>query len=226
MSFAQQVIYNGEDVNPEWWVAAPYDRGIDNGWDNPGNSAVNTSDKCVSLWINNDEPDWISGGLGGLNIDVAVYNKISVMIYKLVEGPVRLELQDGISSNAFVIQDYTTAGEWQELVFDIPEGLGNITTLLVAPHFENHEENPIPDGEAHRFFFDEVKAYFDVETALPDILAFGNVEIVSTQVYSIAGSLIASFDKNEANFKNLPHGVYILKQTDAKGNQITKKIAL
>jgi hypothetical protein len=222
MSFAQQVIYNGEDVNPGWWVAAPYDRGIDNDWDNPAKTAVNASDKCVSMWINNDEPDWVSGGLGGLDIDVSAYNRISVVVYKLVAGPVRLELQDGVNPNVFISQDYTTPGEWQKLVFEIPAALGNIVTLLVAPHFENHEENPIADGEAHRFFWDEVKAYYETETAISSVVV--SAEIISTKIYSVTGALITSFDKNKTNLKNLPHGIYILQQTDAVGNKTSRKI--
>ncbi len=224
-TFAQQVIYNGEDVNPGWWCAAPFERGLDNDWDNPQKTGINTSDKCVSIWINNDEVDWTSGGLGGLNIDIATSNRISVMVYKLVAGPVRIELQDGINPNFTSIQDYTTTGEWQTLVFEIPANLGNITTLLLAPHFENHETNPIPDGEAHRFFWDNVVAY--KENTNPTSVVFfdkKNKEIISTQVYTIAGALVESFEKENVDLSKFPKGIYVLKQTDVDGNVTSKKI--
>lgn len=77
------------------------------------------------------------------------------MVYKQISGTVQLELQDG-TNKVYLQKEYTTPGKWQKLVYDIPIGLGNITTLLVAPHLVNTTENPIPDGEAHRMWWDEV----------------------------------------------------------------------
>jgi len=166
---AQQVISNGEDIGTAWWPAGS--AGAVDVWDNPLKDGVNNSDKSITVWINNSDVDYTGAGISGLNVDVAAYNTISVMVYKLIEGKVRLELQDG-TSNYFVLANYNTPGAWQKLTFKIPSGMGNIQTLLVAPHFENYQTNPIPDGEAHRMWWDEIVAYYDTNTGIMMFLLF------------------------------------------------------
>jgi len=160
--FAQQVISNGEDIGIGWWPAGS--AGSVDISDNPLKDGTNSTDKAMTVWINNADYLWTGGGMGGLNIDVNSYNCISLMVYKLIPGKVQLEIHDDIHPNVYLQQDYTTPGHWQKLVFEIPEGLGNIKTILVAPHFENSVLNPIPDGEAHRMWWDEIVAYYDPNT--------------------------------------------------------------
>lgn len=154
----EQVIFNGETVNNGWWVAGSTQY-IDI-WDNPSKDEVNGTDKAITVWMNNGADVWTGGGIGGLNINVNTYNSVSVMVYKQISGTVQLELQDG-TNKVYLQKEYTTPGKWQKLVYDIPIGLGNITTLLVAPHLVNTTENPIPDGEAHRMWWDEVIAFYN-----------------------------------------------------------------
>ncbi|MDS1031324.1 hypothetical protein RDV77_01640 [Porphyromonadaceae sp. NP-X] len=211
---AQQVISNGEDIGTAWWPAGS--AGAVDVWDNPLKDGVNNSDKSITVWINNSDVDYTGAGISGLNIDVAAYNTLSVMVYKLIEGKVRLELQDGIS-NYFVVANYNTPGAWQKLTFKIPSGIGNIQTLLVAPHFENYQTNPIPDGEAHRMWWDEIVAYFDINSGINEIPFPLNHEYTTTEIYSSNGSLIKKISGNfSVRDLNLPQGLYILKQKDVK----------
>ncbi|MBP8944813.1 MAG: hypothetical protein KBG25_02740 [Paludibacteraceae bacterium] len=211
---AQQVISNGEDIGTAWWPAGS--AGAVDIWDNPLKDEVNNSDKSITVWINNSDVDYTGGGISGLNVDVVAYNTISVMVYKLIEGKVRLELQDG-TSNYFVEASYTTPGAWQKLIFKIPSGIGNIQTLLVAPHFENYQTNPIPDGEAHRMWWDEIVAYFDINSDINELPFSLNQEYTTTEIYSSNGSLIKKISGNfSVRNLNLPQGFYILKQKDVK----------
>jgi predicted esterase len=157
--FSQQVISNGEDTGLGWWAVGS--TGSVDTWDTPAKDASNSTNKAFTVWINNDGVAWTGAGLGGLNIDVKLYNTISLMVYKQILGNVQLELKDGINPNVYLHKPYTTPGHWQKLEFTIPETLGNITTIGVSPHFENYSENPIPAGDAHRFWWDEVTAYYN-----------------------------------------------------------------
>ncbi|KAA6300694.1 MAG: hypothetical protein EZS26_003158 [Candidatus Ordinivivax streblomastigis] len=160
----------------------------------------------------------MAGGGITFDLNISAYNKISVA------GTVQIELQDG-EARAYLTTDYTPNGGWQTLVFDLPNDWTHLSALLVAPHLVNTSENPLPtnDNENHRISWDNVRVYSNTETALLNILVSENAEIVSTQIYSITGSLVTSFDKNES-WKNLPHGIYILQQTDAWGNKTNKKV--
>jgi len=211
---AQQVISNGEDIGTAWWPAGS--AGAVDVWDNPLKDGVNNSDKSITVWINNSDVDYTGAGISGLNVDVVAYNTISVMVYKLIEGKVRLELQDG-TSNYFVEASYTTPGAWQKLIFKIPSGMGNIKTLLIAPHFENYQTNPIPDGEAHRMWWDEIVAYYDTNSGINDVSSLSHNEYTTTEIYSTNGSLINRISGNfSVRDLNLPYGFYILKQKDVK----------
>lgn len=214
------VVSNGEDTGLGWWPAGS--AGEVGVWDNPASDVINSTAKAMTVWINNDNLSYTGGGMGGLNIDVSIYNTISVMIYKQVEGTVRLELQDGTNSY-FVSVDYTTPLAWQKLDFAIPAEIGNITTLLVAPHFTDYTVNPLPEGEAHRMWWDEVVAYYRNPSSISseDI---NSKEIVLTQIFSLSGNLVKTLQRGaELNNSDLLKGAYIIKTTDTDGKVVSSK---
>ncbi len=215
------VISNGENTGTGWWTAGS--AGSVDIWDNPSKDAVNSTDKSMTVWINNGDASYTGAGLSGLNIEVNTYDAISVMVFKRITGTVRLELQDGTQSY-FVTANYTTPGLWQKLTFAIPAGTGNITTLLVAPHFEDYTLNPIPDGESHRIWWDEVVAYKQATSGINAESAFV-AEIVSTQVYSLTGDLLQNVSKGEAiHWNALPKGVYLGKKVQNNGRTTYEKV--
>lgn len=222
--FAQQVISNGEDTGTGWWPAGS--AGAVDTWDNPLKDDVNGTNKAMTVWINNGDADYTGGGIGGLSIDVSPYNTISVMIFKQIAGTVRLELQNG-TSNFFVTANYTSPGAWQNLKFLIPAGVGTLTTLLVAPHFENYVTNPIPDGEAHRMWWDQVVAYNDTTTGISNAFDSKRQNIVKTEIYSLNGVLIEQLGANEEiPYTRLSRGVFLVKCTDNNGNTSVSKVSV
>ncbi|MDR1593668.1 MAG: DUF5018 domain-containing protein, partial [Prevotellaceae bacterium] len=124
-------IYNGEDIVPQW--AALACGGVDNRFANPQTGGVNATPYCASIIRNGADTDdggkpWSGGALWNeykVNIDPAVYNRFSLMVLKSVAGDVQLEIQsDGEQNKDWLKVWYSDEhlGEWQELIFHIPEG--------------------------------------------------------------------------------------------------------
>ncbi|NDW10970.1 hypothetical protein [Dysgonomonas sp. 520] len=218
-----QVISDGETTGLNWWTAGSAG-GIDY-WDNPSKDDVNQTDKAITVWINNGDSDFTGGGISDLNISTSTYKSISVLIYKKINGTVRLELQDSENSvTEFVTQEYTSAGNWQKLEFQIPASLEKITTLLVAPHFVDTNASPIDTGidDANRMWWDELVASSTITTSIADDVV--NTDIVSTQIYSLNGHLLEVLKDNASVYDtSLPKGIYILKKIDSLGAATVSK---
>jgi hypothetical protein len=219
VAFSQSVIFDGEDAGNPWWNVGQATVEVVN-W--LPKDAVNGSDYGATIWLSNGDDEWSGGGVTLNNLDISGYNKISIDVNKMVDGTVQVELQNG-EARAYLQLPYTAAivdghGSWQTLVFDIPEDWTTLTALLVAPHLVNTTENPLPDGEAHRFSWDNVKAYNDgTTTAMETASVFE--KIVDTKIYNLNGILL-----NTNDLQTLPQGVYLLKQTDDKGYVRTQKV--
>ncbi|MFA9371278.1 MAG: hypothetical protein ACERIH_06170 [Labilibaculum antarcticum] len=160
------VIYNGEDVSPIWASIAST---INNGYANPQTGGMNTTSTCVAIMRNKEDIDdggkpWSGGALWGtykVDIDPAEYNKISLMVLKEAAGDVQIEIQSDGEQNKDWLKVFYSAdaiGEWQELIFEIPESrTAVINNILVAPHV-----NETVDDQAfssHMIYWDELKAY-------------------------------------------------------------------
>lgn len=218
--FAQQVISNGEDTGLGWWQAGSTGVELVNWHPKEGNP----SDKAMTIWISPTSDAWSGGGLGGLNINVSTYNKISVLVFKNVAGTVRLELQDG-GPNQFVTANYTTPGVWQKLEFAIPAGMGNITTLLIAPFIDYNLSTIV--GEQSRCFWDEVIAFNDANTRFSNPSDISNRTITKTEVYTVNGNLVLTLNGDQKiPYSNLPKGLYIAKTKDNTGTENCIKIAI
>lgn len=217
LSFAQQVISNGEDIGTAWWqVGSTAVELVD--WhpktDNP-------SAKSMTIWISTTSDQWSGGGLD-VNINVSTYNTISLLVYKNVTGKVQLELQDG-TNNVYLQKDYTTPGAWQRLEYTIPSGIGNITKLLVAPFIDYNLSTIV--GEQSRCFWDDVTASYNNNTATETLFSFNENAIVKTEIYSLTGKLIKAYtNKENVSLKELNKGFYLVKKTDDAGNHKCDKI--
>ena len=211
------VISNGEDIGINWWQAGS--TGVEYVDWHP--KTGNPSAKAMTIWISPNSDAWSGGGLSGININVSTYNKISVLVFKNVAGTVRLELQDG-GPNQFVSANYTTPGAWQKLEFTIPAGMGNITTLLIAPFIDYNLSTIV--GEQSRCFWDDVIA-FSGSTGLSSTLA--TKETVKIEIFTMTGKLIYTLSRNqEIPYSSMSKGMYILKQTDIEGNVDCSKISV
>ncbi len=215
------VISNGEDIGINWWQAGSTAVEIVDWHPKEGNPSA----KAMTIWISPTSDAWSGGGISNLNIDVTAYNKISVLVYKNVSGTVRLELQDG-TTNYFTSANYTTPGAWQKLEFSIPsEMTNNITTLLIAP-FIDYDLSTIV-GEQSRCFWDDVIAFNDTTTDIKPITIDGTKTIVSTEIYTITGSLIETVQGNQKiPYSKMTNGLYILRQKDSNGNITSSTISV
>lgn len=216
----QQVISNGEDIGINWWQA--------------GSTAVeyvdwhpkegNPSAKAMTIWISPTSDAWSGGGMSNLNINVSTYNKISVLVYKNVAGTVRLELQDG-GPNQFVSANYTTPGAWQKLEFAIPAGMGNITTLLIAPFIDYNLSTIV--GEQSRCFWDDVIAYHSTSTGVSNPLESSERVILKTEIFTLTGSRVLSLKgQEEIPYSRLKNGIYLVQMEDNTGVKTRKKIVV
>lgn len=224
-TFAQTVISNGETIGTSWWPAGS--AGEIGVWNNPLKDNINNTDKAMTVWINNADLIYTGGGIGGLNVDMSSYNTISVMVYKQISGMVRLEIQDA-AGNKFCFASYTNPGKWQNLQFPIPNDfVGPLTALLVAPHFENYTENPIPDGETHRMWWDEVVAFHNPSTSISNPYGDTKDEIVKTIIYAANGLQVGLFGKKELiPFKEMANGLYVVQEFDDLGRTYVSKILI
>lgn len=210
IAFGQLIISNGEDTGLNWWQAGSTSVEIVD-W-HP--KEANPSAKAMTIWMGNNSDAWSGGGLSGLNIDVNTYNSISVLVYKNVVGTVRLELQDGIS-NYFVSANYSTPGAWQKLDFNIPSGMGNVTTLLIAPFIDYDLSSLV--GEQSRCFWDEVVAYNNTTTG--QLTRVSNEEKINRiRIFNLNGLKIGEYDnQNNVPYNTLGPGVYIFEKRYASG---------
>lgn len=153
-------------VNPWWGVEATVQVV---GWLQKDGTNAADPNFGATIWRDNENPGWTGGGIN-LDLDISMYNKISVDISKRVSGNVQVELQDG-ETKAYLNVYYDAngsggygTGTWQTLTFDIPDGWSHLTALLVAPHNVNTTDNPINfegDNERHRMSWDNVIAFYD-----------------------------------------------------------------
>lgn len=98
------IISNAEDTGLSWWQAGSTAVEIVDWHPKEGNPTA----KAMTIWISPTSDAWSGGGLGGLNINVSAYNKISVLVYKNVAGTVWFELQDNWSKSICYRQLYNT----------------------------------------------------------------------------------------------------------------------
>jgi hypothetical protein len=217
---AQQtmVISNGEDIGINWWQAGSTNVEYVDWFPKEGNPSA----KAMTIWISTNSDPWSGGGLSDLNIDVNVYKTISVLVYKNVTGTVRLELQDG-KNKYFVYADYPTASVWQKLNFAIPDSMGNITTLLIAP-FIDYDLSTLT-GEQSRCFWDDVVASSSLTTGLSN--ATTKKEIVKTEIFTMTGRLLETLNNSQKiPYSSMLKGMYIIKQTDIDGNTACSKVSI
>ncbi|GAB1416376.1 hypothetical protein MASR2M117_17820 [Paludibacter sp.] len=160
------VIYDGETVSPSWTSIAST---LNSGYANPKTDGINTTPTCMAMMRKKEETDdggrpWSGGALWNsnkVNIDPAVYSKLSIMILKEVAGNVQLEIQsDGEQNKDWLKVSYSAEalGEWQELTFDIPAGrTAIINNILVAPHVDDTKNDA--NFHSHMMYWDQLKAH-------------------------------------------------------------------
>lgn len=225
LSFGQSsVIFDGEDgLNPWWNLGGINVEVVD--W--LAKDDVNGSDYGATIWRVDDNDPWAGGGID-LDLNISNYNKLSIDINKRIAGEIQVELQDG-EARAYLKADYTPDGKWQTFTFDLPEDWTHLSTLLVAPHLVNTQENamPILDNEDHRMSWDNVVVFHDPSTESATIIMPEDRIIIQSVVYDINGVRIGEFGRDEDSFLNqLSQGIYLIRMIDTAGLTAVSKIII
>ena len=142
-SFAQTVLWNGEDKAPKVW-----DRCAPEVVENPSKAGVNTSDKCLKFTITGT--DWNNGSTAfGLPTDISFSSKrLSLKMKKDDNTNVRVELTFEEGGNKVikkVVAWYDGAhdgtGEWRTLYFDFStnNASDNPTEIAIYPTTDNFD---------------------------------------------------------------------------------------
>ncbi len=124
--------------------------------DNPDKTGINTSDHCGIFSINATAEQWVgmwSGAYGYLSF-TETFHTLEMMVYKDVIGPVGIRVQGGLEGAADVLVKVsnTKTNEWERLVFDFSEGIGNTyTNFVVFPDWIDEART-----EASIFYFDNI----------------------------------------------------------------------
>lgn len=159
------IIYNGEDVSPQWGNIAAT---VESPYANPKTNGINATAYCASMMRSGEDTDnggkpWSGGALWNnykVNINPADYGSFTLMVLKNVAGDVQLEIQsDGEQNKDWLKAWYSEdkLGEWQKLTFVIPEGrTAVINNILVAPHC--HDAGQPTPFVTQRMYWDELTA--------------------------------------------------------------------
>ena len=216
-------LYDGEEANFYWGdLAATVNHNVEN----PDKTGINPSDHCVSVLRTNTgvEPNGVQHSGGALfgcermRLDPMVYNRLSVMVLKEIAGPVTLELQKDGVDNRFVTAQYTEAGKWQELVFNISVGTDEIHRILIRPH----DTQDGLDAEGMLCYWDNMRAYYEQSAATELPVSFDEMAVVESVYYTVMGEYVGT---NLAE-NLLPDGMYVVRETDVNGANRVRKILI
>ena len=170
-NYAQEsvIVYDGEQVKPTWVDLEATVSEVDN----PDKDGINPSERCMSIVrrgesVEGNGKQTFSGGrLYDLDIDPYYFNRISMLVKKQTNGPVKIELQR-MDGNAEVDKDgytveYTGGGEWQKLVFDIKCRTIKVNNLLVLIH-----DTAVPADMEETMYWDDVTLYWENDYPVKD----------------------------------------------------------
>ncbi len=198
LSYAQSIIYNGEDINPTWNNLVST---VSNNVINPDKTGINASDHCVSIVrrgsnIEGDGKDpWAGGRLYSLNIDHNKINRIYLMVKKATNGPVAIEVQRAVGFDEydkdFYTAEYNGNGEWQKIIFDIHCRGAVINNLLVQIH-----STGVPADFEEVMYWDNLEVdYVSNYPIIDGVMTLYNGE----EVNSFWGNIVANVNQNVPN---------------------------
>jgi len=151
------ILYDGETVNPTWVTVSG--ETVTNNTDNPDNTSINTSAKCVKV-----ERNFQHGFFAGAKIPVSLnhssFKMVSIMLHKTVAGNVKIQFEEPGNPINFWLSDavYHHGNGWQTLVFNTTANtVQQISTFLVFVHADETIGNPTFGTK--NMYIDNVKVY-------------------------------------------------------------------
>jgi len=220
--------------------------------DNPDKSGINVSNKVLKIVRPNDLAKIYAGAYVGNNsgsdldsfrIDTRY---VHMKVYKQRITPVSFKILaiTGENPDKFSINDQSTVGAWEDMVFDFNLIKGKLMKrMILRPDYEV--------GDYHEFYIDDIIFNNDPEpiTGTPsainvatgqtgsvfpnpasDKLFFKGIvsEKIFGLVYNMSGQLIEQFGadaiRNGLSLRNYTNGIYVLVLKDASGKSMFKFI--
>lgn len=219
---------------------------------NPLIAGVNTSSKVVQFTRR-------TGGVNAQSFagfysfvvdpdpDFTTNKYVHVKILKTKLSPVRFKIEGGPSGNSEIqsTNTYTTAGVWQDMVFNFSASTGVFPVMDLFPDFED----PLINTGDIIIYFDDIKLN---NISTPEVLsnkAFNylsgkvrmytnstktelNIEtsekLKSVNIYDVQGRKISEENKleigfNTINISNLNKGIYLIEFKADNGESLTNK---
>jgi len=212
--------------------------------DNPDPSGINTSSTVAKFTaLQTGQPfagceSLIGAGIGAFTIDES-NSTIRIMVWKSVISDVGIKLvRDDFFSLGEIKIPNTVVNEWEQLVYDFSDHIGNTYhQIVVFPDFNARESDNV-------IYFDNVYGEVATTTSTSDVKDIdikiypnpaNNVLNISTnrnfvdyKIYSITGELVDSRAYQENNstidISELPAGAYILKVASKGANTVERFI--
>lgn len=221
--------FNGEDRIAGGWLPFPSDEFSKKAMlvDNPDKTGINTTEKC--LWMKREKNDEVFSGAINRNfkvLDLNLYKYITMMFKKSVAGPVSLELQSpGEAKKQVLTTEYTDAGKWQQLMFEIPENVLEgepLQIIILQAH--------VVDTREDASFTDPMDVYMDelylanenMSAVLPVWIDDNN--ILQTEVFDLSGSRVKVFSGSKIDMESMVPGVYIIRKIAVDGQAAVVKM--
>jgi hypothetical protein len=214
---------------------------------NPNSSGVNTSTKCIQFTRRTTGAPWAGfwSPVVDPDPDFTTNKYVHVKVLKSNTSLVKFKIEGGPSGDLEIvsINNYTTPGQWQDMVFDFSSKSGVYPIVALMPDFED----PLVVGENRTIYFDDIIVN---NIATPETLGVknnylsakikmypnpvkntltieANSSVQKVSVYNVLGQEVmkASPKSNSATLQTsqLTKGVYMVT-TDIDGVISTSKV--
>jgi hypothetical protein len=191
--------------------------------DNPDNGGINTSDFCIQFIVLEGADPWAgawSDSYDSVRITEDNY-MMQFMLYKDIITPCRLKLEHGRAGEFFEVADTNTVtDEWELMVFDMSEGIGNaFNRITFFPDF------PDPRESGSECYIDNI-GFYSEGTSVKEV----NNAILSVYPVPAKDELtIKSIEFQSTSYKivdvsSLKSGVYFVTLDAANGTVSTRFI--
>lgn len=218
--------------------------------DNPDQSGVNTSEKCIQFTrrtTGEDAMPW--AGFYCLvtdpDPDFTTNKYVHVKVLKSNTSEVKFKIEGGTAGNSEIpsMNEYTTPGVWQDMVFDFSEKTGVYPIVALSPDVEdlvgsedriiyfddivvNNISTPQILGLKANFLASKISVY---PNPAKEVLRVQTSESLSSAtIYSLDGRKVSTINKLDKgtttiNTSNLSKGVYLINFIATSGANLTQQ---
>ncbi len=216
---------------------------------NPNPIGINTSSKVVQFRRNTSLGDPWAGFWSSVvdpDPDFTTNKFMHVKVLKTKLSPVKFKIEGGAAGNLEIasMNTYTTAGVWQDMVFDFSSKTGTYPTVILMPDFED----PLSKTGDIMIYFDDIKLNnistpevlgvqknaLDSKIQIfpnptKDVLRIKSSEVLSSAtIFSADGRKVQEINEFEngttsINISSLSNGAYIISFKAASGAKSTER---